>query len=277
MNVAGDSQSGTILDEILQNKIVEVVERKKYISLTELVAYAEQVNETEPPRDFKAALRLGDHVALIAEVKKASPSKGVLKADFDHVAIAKAYVENGASAISVLTDTKFFQGDLKYLFDVHQNVDIPILCKDFIIDPYQVYAARVSGADAVLLIVAALTDVQLAELHALVKQLDMTALVEVHNEAELQRALRVGAEVIGINNRNLNTFEVDLNTTKELAVNIPEEITVVAESGVFTAEHVQTMSNYGAHAVLVGEALITSDSMAEKVVELSAQKRSSSA
>lgn len=277
MSTAGDSRSETILDKILQNKIVEVGERKKYISLTELVAYAEQVSENEPPRDFKAALRLGDHVSLIAEVKKASPSKGVLKADFNHVAIAKTYVENGASAISVLTDSKFFQGDLKYLFDIHQAVDIPILCKDFVIDPYQVYAARSSGADAILLIVAALTDVQLAELHALVKQLNMTALVEVHNAAELQRALKVGAEVIGINNRDLKTFDVDLNTTKTLAANIPEDITVVAESGVFTAEHVQTMSSYGAHAVLVGESLITSKAMAEKVVELSSQKRSNSA
>lgn len=266
----------TILDKILANKLIEVSERKKYITLTEIEAYALQVSREEPARDFIGALHR-DTVALIAEVKRASPSRGVMIEDFDHIAIGKTYATNGAACISVLTDRTYFHGDLKYLYDVHQVVDVPVLCKDFVIDPYQIYAARAASADAVLLIVSALTDVQIVELHDLANKLGMAALVEVHDEEELDRALKIGATLIGVNNRDLKTFTTDLNTTKRIADRTPSDVTLVAESGIHSAEDVRLMGRWGAHAVLVGEALITSMDMPMSTRLFSSQPRGVSA
>lgn len=256
--------TGSILDKILARKVTEIGERKSYISFAELRAYVKDVSASDPTRDFIAALR-GDTVRLIAEVKQASPSKGVLIEDFDPVRIGTVYAENGAAAISVLTDKPFFQGDLQYLYDVRSAVNVPVLCKDFIIDPYQVYAARAAGADAALLIVAALTDEQLQSLHDTISEIKMTPLVEVHNEAELERALNVGARLIGVNNRDLRTFNVDLATTERLAQLMPEDVTLVAESGISSAADVRRMGELGANAVLVGESLVKAADMAVTV------------
>jgi indole-3-glycerol phosphate synthase len=266
------NHTGTILDRILEQKAIEIAQQQKYISFNEMAAYVREVLPEDPPRDFIGSLHR-DTVALIAEVKKASPSKGVLIEDFDPVKLGKLYAENGAAAISVLTDKPFFQGDLKYLYDVREVVSVPVLRKDFIIDAYQVYAARASGADAVLLIVAALADEQLAELQSLSDELGMGALVEVHDERELERALKVGALLIGVNNRDLKTFEVDFNTTARLAKYIPEGVTLVAESGISSAADVVRLGQAGAHAVLVGEALVRSVDIGAAVSAFSSQKR----
>jgi indole-3-glycerol phosphate synthase len=266
-------KTGTILDRILDRKIQEIEEHQKYISLTELRTYLESIQDEEQVRDFPKALRSGENIALIAEIKKASPSKGVLIENFDPVELAKTYASNGASALSVLTDQAFFQGDLKFIYDVRVAVDLPVLRKDFLIDPYQIYASRVGGADALLLIVAALDDKQLTDLLALTYEIGMVALVEVHNEEEVDSALKAGARLIGVNNRDLMTFEVNLNTTARLAGLLPEDATLVAESGVFTAEDVRNMGRLGAHAVLVGEALVTAPDIGAQTKTLSSEKR----
>ncbi|MCU0495859.1 MAG: indole-3-glycerol phosphate synthase TrpC [Anaerolineae bacterium] len=266
--------TGTILDQILAQKVIEIKQHQEFVSEQELITYLDDVNE--PTRDFTQALRQGERVTLIAEVKKASPSKGVLIEDFDPVAIGKTYADNGAAAISVLTDQNFFQGDLKYLYDVRQNVPIPVLRKDFVIAPYQVYAGRAAGADAILLIVAALDDLQLRDLYQLICEYQMTPLVEVHDETELERALKIDARVIGINNRNLHSFQVQLDTTARLARLIPKEVTVIAESGLLEADDVRRMGDYGAHAVLIGEALVKAGmgaAMANRVRDFSSQPR----
>lgn len=263
--VATDS----ILDKILAHKVDEIEARKAHASLLTLREMSERVS---PPLDFAGALRR-EAVALIAEVKKASPSKGVLLEDFDHLALAKTYAQSGASAISVLTDEQFFQGHLTYLEEIAHVAHVPKLRKDFIIDAYQVYEARIARADAVLLIVAALTDEQLQTLHDQITALGMAALVEVHNEAELERALKIGATLVGINNRDLKTFEVDLGTTAKLASKVPDEVTLVAESGIKSAQDVAQMGVLGAHAVLVGESLVKSADVSQTVREFSSQKR----
>lgn len=266
--------TGTILDQILERKVTEVNDQKTFIALSEITSYVERELADDPVRDFVAALhRPNDEVALIAEVKKASPSKGVLIENFDPVAIAETYSTNGAAAISVLTDKPFFQGDLKYIFDVREATGLPVLRKDFIIDPYQVYAGRAAGADAILLIVAALADSQMAELRHLIETLRMSALVEVHDETELERALKAGASLIGVNNRDLKSFEVDLDTTARIARQVPSDVTLVAESGIRNGADVTRMGQLGAHAVLVGEALVTAPDMAAAVREMVGQRR----
>jgi indole-3-glycerol phosphate synthase len=256
----------TVLDKILDHKVEELAARKASVSAETLKA---QASETPPPRDMRAAVRRAT-VALIAEVKHASPSKGILVENFDPVVLGTTYAQNGAAAISVLTDERFFQGHLDYLTAVKNVVDVPVLRKDFVIDPYQVYEGRAAGADAILLIVAALDDAQLADLHALITDLGMAALVEVHNEAELERALTINPALLGVNNRDLKTFDVNLNTTARLAAQIPDSVTLVAESGIFCAEDVRHMGRVGARAVLVGESLVKSRDVAAKVRELSA-------
>lgn len=259
----------TILDKIMAHKVIEVEDAKKHISSSLI---REQAENTSLPKDFIAALQ-GDTVALIAEVKKASPSKGILMPDFDYLQLANTYSQHGASAISVLTDENFFQGHLSYLKEISQIVDIPTLRKDFIIDSYQVYEARAAHASAVLLIVAALEDSQLADLYVLIHELGMAALVEVHNEAELERAMRIEATLIGINNRDLKTFNVDLKTTERIANLVPNHITLVAESGLKSSDDVAKMGLMGAHAVLIGEGLVTSDNIADTVQRFASQKR----
>lgn len=263
-------KTDTILDKILAQKVSEVREACREPAR---MAQIEQAAAKAPPaRDFARALRR-DTVALIAEVKKASPSKGLLMEHFDHIAIGKTYAQNGAAAISVLTDEQFFQGHLRYMSEVRENVPVPVLRKEFIIDPYQVYEARAANADAILLIVMALEDHQLHDLHALICDLGMAALVEVHNEWELERALKVGATLIGVNNRDLRTFHEDLNTTARVARLVPAQATLVAESAIRTVVDVRRMGELGAHAVLVGEGLVKADNMGQTVRAFSSQPR----
>ena len=259
-----------ILDQILADKRIEVAERKVKRPQSELEA---AIHDLPAPRDFlplrHSALRTSrSALALVAEVKKASPSKGLIRPDFDPVEIAKTYEAAGASAISVLTDEKYFQGRLEYLTAVHDAVSLPVLRKDFIIDPYQVYEARAAGADAVLLIVAALPIEQLKDLTALATELGMASLVEVHSPEELDIALAAGAKIIGINNRNLQTFETKLETTLELASKVPGDRILVSESGIFARWDVERLMAAGVDAILVGESLMREQDPGVKVREL---------
>ncbi len=260
----------TVLDRILARKIEEIAERRAFVSLADMRRRAEAA--AFAPRDMLRALR-GDRVSLIAEVKCASPSRGLLAKDFAPVMIAATYAHNGASAISVLTDEDFFRGRLSYMSAIRKAVDLPLLRKDFIIDEYQIYEGRAAGADAILLIVAALSDWQLRELFALTMQQGMTPLVEVHNESEMERAIRLGAKLIGINNRDLKTFHVDLHTTARLARMVEDDALLVAESGIFTPADVRAMGGLGAHAILVGESLVKAPDMVSLTRALSSQPR----
>ena len=259
-----------ILDEIVAVKRQEIEKRRARISLEEFRMRAEN---SPPVRDFAGALRKGDFVALIAEIKPASPSRGDLRADADPVSIARLYDANGASAISVLTDRQFFKGELNNLKAARVGADIPLLRKDFIIDEYQVYESRALQADAILLIVRLLDDAQLRGYRELAESFEMAALVEIHDEAELERAVNSGAQVIGINNRNLADFSLDLKTTEELVPKIPKEIISVSESGIFTREDVVRARDAGANAVLVGEALMRAEDVGAKVRELAGVER----
>jgi indole-3-glycerol phosphate synthase len=268
--------TGTILDRILEHKQQELTARKKLISEDQM-RQASQVRSA-PHRSLKAALQHGDCVALIAEVKHASPSKGILIDPFDPVALAESYIQNGATALSVLTDEKFFLGHLDHLTAISQALDVatPVLRKDFIVDPYQIYEAAAAGAAAILLIAAVLDDNCLADLHHEAAVASIDALVEVHDEYELERALDLGVDLIGINNRDLRTFEVSLDTTARLARHIPDGVVLVAESGIHSAVDVRRMAEHGVHAVLVGEALVTSGAdLPACVREFSSQPRQS--
>ena len=221
------------------------------------------------PRDFFAAVTTPPgRLRVIAEVKKASPSAGVIRADFDPVAIAHAYHAAGAAAISCLTDEHFFQGSLSYIDHIRQAVPLPVLRKDFIIDPYQVYEARKIGADCILLIVAALSDAALRDLARLAADLALDVLVEVHDAEELERALRTETPLIGINNRNLRTFATALDTTLKLLPRIPADRTIVTESGIHTPADVALMREHGVHAFLVGEAFMRAADPGAKLAEL---------
>jgi indole-3-glycerol phosphate synthase len=271
-------KTDTVLDQILAHKALEI--RQAYwdddenrVDTALMAQVMDAAARQTPARDFVGALRSGSKIALIAEVKKASPSKGVLIEDFDPVALGTTYAAHGAAALSVLTDERFFQGHLRYLREVRAAVAVPVLRKEFIIDPLQIYEARAANADAILLIVAALEDAQLADLHRLALELGMAALVEVHNEAELERALKIGAALIGVNNRDLKTFHEDLNTTGRLAKLMPPGVTIVAESAMRSVEHVRRMGELGAHAVLVGEGLVKSGNIARTVQMFSSQPR----
>jgi indole-3-glycerol phosphate synthase len=265
-----------ILDEILTYKRdVEVPARKRVEPLSALRARAEAMRDE--PRDFAAALDRADgRVALIAEVKRASPSRGVfVQGVFDPVRFGRIYAENGASAISVLTDEPYFRGALAYMTAVRDAVRIPVLRKDFVVDSYQIYEARVARADAVLLIVAALDDAELRDLYDTATAQGLTALVEVHDGPETARAMKLGARVIGVNNRDLRTFKTELSTTQVCARELAgHRCTLVSESGIFTPEHVMRVTAYGARAVLVGESLITSDDVAGSTSLLSNLRRS---
>lgn len=260
----------------MSNILQEIIAQKKIeVSSLNMPALRHAAEQSPVPRNFLAALHhpANQAVALIAELKRASPSKGILAPDLDLLEIADIYSKNGASAISVLTDEKFFRGKLETLRELRfkRQAKLPLLRKDFIIDEAQLYEARANGADAILLIAAALTDdFQFSNLHACALSLGLSALVEVHNELEIERALRLHqVNLIGINNRNLNTFDVSLSTTERLIPYIPDNITVVSESGIFTAQDVNRVAAAGAHAILVGEALIVDSNIANKVRELS--------
>ena len=262
----------TILDDIIKYKRTEELPRQMEAREPALVQ-AEAALAVKP-HDFVAALRASGRVALIAEAKKASPSKGLLRPHFDPVELATTYADNGASAISVLTDAKYFQGKLEYLTQIRQHLSqngnraVPVLRKDFIFHPYQIHEARAAGADALLLITAVLKDKEMAGLLALTRKLEMTALLEVHNKQELDRVLPLQPRLIGVNNRDLRDFSVDLNTCIELRLYVPDEVCFVAESGIHTAADVARLAKEGVDAVLVGEALVKAKDVGAKVSEL---------
>ena len=256
-----------ILDRIVADNLRELEVKKRSFPLEEVKRVA---SEQTPPLDFASALH-SDCIQLIAEVKKASPSRGIICPDFNPVAIAQIYASNGASAISVLTETRYFQGSLNHLRDIRKALEskrLPLLRKDFIGDPYQVYESRAYGADSLLLIVAILTPEKLGELLRLSHQLGMGCLVEVHNETELEIALNSGARVIGINNRDLTTFTVDLTITEQLRPLIPQDRIVVSESGIRNRGDIEKLSQLGVDAVLIGESLLSAPDIAARMKEL---------
>jgi indole-3-glycerol phosphate synthase len=255
-----------ILGQIVADNLEELESRKRSFPLKELQTVA---LEQPSPLDFASALH-GNHIKLIAEVKKASPSRGVIRSDFNPVAIAQTYVANGAAAISVLTEARYFQGSLNHLRDIRRALGnrLPLLRKDFLCDPYQVYESRAHGADSVLLIVAILTPEKLKELLGLSHELGMSCLAEVHNEAELEIALKGGARIIGINNRDLTTLTVDLTTTERLRPLIPKDRTVVSESGIRDRSDMEKLKKWGVDAVLIGESLMSAPNIATKMKEL---------
>ena len=246
----------TILDTILARKREEVAARRERTSLFELKARAASAPPLRGFADAVAAKIAAGQAAVIAEVKKASPSKGVIRADFDPAAIARSYAAGGAACLSVLTDVDFFQGADEYLVAARDACALPVLRKDFIVDAYQLYEARVLGADCVLLIAAALDDAQLSEYAFIADELGMDVLVEVHDLDELERALPIPARLLGINNRNLKTFEVSLQTTLELKVAVPADRVLVTESGILARADVALMRDKAIHAFLVGEAFM---------------------
>lgn len=255
-----------ILDEIIFNKRQEVTTLKIHLKVEKIKPL---LKELPFPRNFGEIFAKGK-IALIAEIKKASPSAGVILEKFDPLLLAKTYEEAGVSALSILTDEKFFQGKIEYLKQAKEFTTIPILRKDFIIDETQIYESRLQGADALLLIVKILTDEQLEKFLNLARFLKMECLVEVHDAQELERALKIGARIIGINNRDLNTFEVNFNTTLDLLDKYPElkKKIVVSESGIYSPEQVKLLKNRGVLGILVGESLLRSSDIAAKVKEL---------
>jgi indole-3-glycerol phosphate synthase len=266
------SNAPDILHKILARKAEEVAACKAVSSFAEL---QDQLAAASPPRGFVKALN--DRVdtgqsAVIAEVKKASPSKGVIRADFDPAAIAASYRDGGATCLSVLTDTDFFQGADRYLQQAREVSGLPVLRKDFTIDPYQVVEARVLGADGILLIVAALEQAQLGELYQQAVEIGLDVLVEVHDPQELERALTLDLPMVGINNRNLRSFETSLQTTLDMLQDIPSDCLVVTESGIHTRDDVKLMRDQGINAFLVGEALMRADNPGDALASMFTEK-----
>ncbi|MCZ2343372.1 MAG: indole-3-glycerol phosphate synthase TrpC [Bacteroidales bacterium] len=255
MTLASTATSATILDRIVQTKWQEIAAARHRVPEAEL---ARRVQDLPPARGFIQALRVPGEVRVIAEVKKASPSAGVIRADFDPVAIAQTYQAHGAACISVLTDEEYFQGHLDYLRAVRQAVRLPLLRKDFVLDRYQLLEARCAGADAALLIAEILPGPRLAELHREAVTLGLDVLVELHDAEELPRVLDCGAQLVGINNRNLKTFATRLDHTLELLPRIPSGVAVVSESGIRTVADMRRLADAGVAAVLVGESLMRS-------------------
>jgi indole-3-glycerol phosphate synthase len=255
-----------ILDQIVSYNLRELRDRKHRLPMEELQRIA---SEQPPPLDLVRALK-SDGIQLIAEVKKASPSRGVIRPDFDPVEIAEIYADNGASAISILTETRHFQGSLDHLKAIRKVLSnrLPLLRKDFIVDPYQIYESRAYGADSLLLIVAILKPETLQDLLSLSHKLNMSCLVEVHNEAELEIALENSAKIIGINNRDLNTFKVDIAITERLKQLIPPDRIVVSESGIKERADIDKLSRLGIDAVLIGESLMSAPDIAARMREL---------
>ncbi len=257
-----------ILEKIIAVKREEIAVAQKRVPLATMRADAESRVLT---RDFVGALRAkiaAGQSAVIAEIKKASPSKGVLRAEFEPADIAQSYAENGAACLSVLTDRQFFQGQVGYLKQARASCLLPVLRKDFMVDAYQVYESRAMGADCILLIAACLDDAQMKDLEAVARSLDMAVLVEVHNAAELARALLLKTPLVGINNRNLHTFEVSLETTLTLRKDAPDDRLIITESGILTREDVQKMKDANVNAFLVGEAFMRADDPGAALVAL---------
>jgi indole-3-glycerol phosphate synthase len=254
-----------ILDRIVATKLQEIAAAKSRVPLRDLDAKLKAIS---PGRSFEASLRVAGQVTVIAEVKKASPSAGIIRADFDPVQIAKIYEAHGAACLSVLTDESYFQGHLDYLTAARGAVRIPVLRKEFILDRYQLVEARVAGADAVLLIAEILPGDQLKQLYSQARELGLDVLVELHDAEQLPRVLDCGATLVGINNRDLRTFSTRLEQTLDLLPSIPKSVAVVSESGIQTAAHMQMMQQAGVQAVLVGESLMRSADMGAALTKL---------
>ena len=254
-----------ILDDIIAYKKEELAETKRRTPLSEI---KQRIADSASTRGFGRALSQGADIRLIAEVKKASPSKGVIREDFDPVKIADVYQESGAACLSVLTEKQFFQGDLAYLGLIRKQVDLPLLRKDFIIDEYQIHEARAFGADAILLIAACLERDRMQDYLGIAARLGLDVLVESHTYKELDKSLLAGAMLVGINNRNLMTFEVTLQTTLDLLKDIPDDRVVVSESGIRTRDDVVMLQKAGVDAILVGESLMREKDIGKKVNEL---------
>jgi len=253
------SKTPDILKKIIHRKQEEISTRKQIIAESSLI---DKTQEASSVRGFVNSMRqkiAAGEPAVIAEIKKASPSKGVIREDFKPAEIAKSYQQGGASCLSVLTDIDFFQGSDEYLKQARAACDLPVIRKDFIIDTYQIYEARAMESDCILLIVAVLTDEQMSTLYSLARDLGMDVLIEVHDEEELQRSLPLGADLVGINNRNLRTFETSLNTTIDLLSQIPKNRIVVTESGIHSVDNIKLMRDHQVNAFLVGEAFMRAD------------------
>lgn len=258
-------RTGTILDDIVAQKLLRLTLQKAKTPVEKVI---EEAQSAPAPRDFLGALKDKTGISLIAEVKKASPVKGILRDSFDPTQLAESYKRAGACAVSVITEEDFFKGSPDYITQVREAISLPILRKDFIFDPYQVYESRAIGADAVLIIAGILEDGQLADLMALTSEYGMTPLVEVHDEEETQRAIGCTARVIGINNRNLKTMSVDISTTARLLRLMPKETIVVAESGIRTREDMQALESLGVDGALVGESIVTAVNPEIKIRQL---------
>ena len=263
------SQMPDVLKKIVEHKTGELAGMKAEVPLNEIVSRLSELEDK--PRGFEAALlncRNCGLTAIIAEVKKGSPSKGVIRADFDPLEIAQIYQANGACCLSVLTDERFFLGHLSYLALIREQVSLPLLRKDFIFDPYQIYQARAAGADAVLLIAAMLELSKLRDFAALARELSLDVLLEVHNEGELESALNTDCRMIGINNRDLRSFVVDISTSERLAALMPAGRIIVAESGMTRREQIVRLQDKGVHAFLIGESLMREEDIGAKLQEL---------
>jgi len=254
-----------ILDDIITYKKEELAETKRSVPFVEVKS---KTADAGPTRGFEKALGDGAGIRLIAEVKKASPSKGVIREDFNPVDIARAYAQAGASCLSVLTEKKYFQGNLEYLSEIRKAVELPLLRKDFIFDEYQIFEARSAGADAILLIAACLERRQIEDLLGIARELGLDILVESHTYPELDRSLLAGATLVGINNRDLRTFTVSLRTTLDFLKDIPDDRIVVSESGIKTRDDVVMLHEAGVDAILVGESLMREKDIGRKVKEL---------
>ncbi|MCT4607454.1 MAG: indole-3-glycerol phosphate synthase TrpC [Marinisporobacter sp.] len=254
-----------ILEKIVDYKRKKLEEDKKNTSLNQLI---KEIDLGDKRRDFKKCIKENPDISIIAEVKKASPSKGVIREAFDPIAIAKIYDENKVDAISVLTEDRFFQGKDEYLSEIKKQTSIPILRKDFIIDPYQIYQAKVLGADAILLIAGILSRRELIEFQKVATNLGSACLVEVHDQYELETVLSTGADIIGINNRDLRTFETTLETTEKLIEYIPKGKIVISESGIHTRKDMEFLKKIGVDGVLIGESLMRAKSIDAKIREI---------
>lgn len=258
----------TILEQIVAHKATEVAAAQRQISLAELEA---RFPDASGMRPFAASLKAqaeAEKAGVIAEIKRASPSKGLIREDFDPVALAKTYQAHGATCLSILTDVKYFQGANDFLIAGRNASSLPVIRKDFMVDPYQIAESRALGADCILLIVAALQQAQLEELAAYANELKLDILVEVHNAEELQRALRIDASLIGINNRNLHTFDTNLRTTLDLIPEIPDDKVIITESGINTSDDIKTMIDQGVFGFLVGETFMRAPDPGQKLQEL---------
>ncbi|CAH2213828.1 indole-3-glycerol phosphate synthase TrpC [Tepidibacter aestuarii] len=254
-----------ILDEIVDYKIKKVEEEKKIISIDEIISKLDNCSKT---RDFEKAMSDNKELNIIAEVKKASPSKGIIKEAFDHIYIAKEYEKNNVSSVSVLTEDRFFQGKNEYLSEIKKITSVPILRKDFIIDPYQIYQSKLLGADAILLIAAILSKDKLIKFQNIAKELELDCLVEIHDETELDMVLNTETKIIGINNRDLKTFKTDIKTTEKLIKLIPKDKIIVSESGINTRNDMKFLEGLKVNGVLIGESLMKSKYINEKLDEL---------